>query len=89
MEIEKLKSLKVQAKSMKATFAVGKSGITDSVIQQIVLYIKANKLCKIKYSRAFLDSQQKTKKELSQEIAEKTNTDLIDQVGNIAVFWKR
>ncbi|MGE0793327.1 MAG: YhbY family RNA-binding protein [Candidatus Woesearchaeota archaeon] len=89
IELDKLKSLKIEAKSLKSVINIGKNGLSDTTIEQIKLYIKANKLCKIKLSRNFLDSQELSKKQLAQELAEKTNSELIDQVGNVVVLWKR
>lgn len=85
---EKLKSLKDEAKSIKASIAIGKEGLKDTIINQIKLYVKANKICKVKLSRAFLDAQEMSKKDLAQKITELTNTTLITQIGNVVVVYK-
>ena len=74
IDTDKLKSLKNEAKSIKPSLIVGKSGLSETMIQQIKLYIKSNKLCKVKLSRNFLDSQELTKKEISSELVERTGS---------------
>ena len=86
---EQLKELKNESKSLKASILIGKSGFTENIFTQIKLYIKANKFCKVKISKNFLDSQEVSKKELAQILAKETNSDLIDQIGNVVVLWKR
>ena len=42
------KKLKDQAKAMKPLIQIGKNGLTESVVQQIIRLIKKRKLVKIK-----------------------------------------
>jgi RNA-binding protein len=85
---EKSKSLKDEAKGIKASILIGKEGLKETIINQIKLYIKAHKLCKVKLSRNFLDSQEKSKKDLANELAVLTESNLIDQIGNVVVLYK-
>lgn len=89
MDSDKLKLLKNEAKSLKPSIIIGKNGLSDTTIEQIKLYIKANKICKIKLSRNFLDSQENSKTEIANKLKELTGSELIDQVGFVVVLWKR
>ncbi len=89
MDSDKLKLLKNEAKSLKPAIIIGKNGLSDTTIEQIKLYIKANKICKIKLSRNFLDSQESSKIEIANKLKELTGSELIDQVGFVVVLWKR
>lgn len=86
---EELKKHKDESKELKAALIIGKSGLTENMFEQIRLYLKANKICKIKISRNFLDSTSKSKKEICQEIVDQTNSTLINQVGNVLVVFRR
>jgi putative YhbY family RNA-binding protein len=82
-------TLKSQAMSLKPAVIIGKQGLTENTIEQIRLHLKSNKMTKVKLSRNFLDESELDKKEIAKEIAEKTKSDLIQQVGFIAVYHKR
>jgi RNA-binding protein len=79
-----LKKLKVESRGLEPVVIIGKQGINDSVISHIKHVLKKKKLIKIKLSRGYLDSQLdsgKSRKEIALNIAELTNTILIDSVG--------
>lgn len=86
---EQLSSLKIKAMAIKPFMHIGKNGITDTVLSQIILYLKSNKLGKVKISKSYIDSQELSKKDLAKMIAEKTSSELIHQVGHVIVLFKR
>jgi RNA-binding protein len=61
--------------------------LTDNTIKEIEKQLKKRRLIKIKMLRAFFEG--KNKKEVAKEIAEKTNSILIDSVGFVVVLLKK
>ena len=67
------------------TISIGKSGVKESVIQEIKRQLKDREVVKIRFSKAMsLD-----KKNYINHILEKTNSKLIDFRGNVAVLFKK
>ena len=67
------------------TINIGKSGVKESVIEEIKRQLKAREVVKIRFSKAIsLD-----KKKNIDNIMEKTNSKLIDLRGNVAVIFKK
>ena len=79
--------LKEKAKQLEPMIRIGKNGLTDGVINEIKSQLKSKKLVKIKLLRHFI--QDKDKKMVAKEIAEKTDSVLIDSVGFVVVLHKR
>ena len=83
----KKKDLKEKAKLLEPMIRIGKAGLSDGVIKEIKNQLKKKKMIKIKILRSCL--KEKNKKEVAKELAEKTNSELIDRVGFIAVLRKK
>ena len=66
---------------------IGKSGLTEPVINEIKKQLEKKKLIKIKMLKAFVSG--KDKKEMAREIAEKTGSMLVHNVGFIVVVAKK
>jgi len=81
------KELKAKAKHLQPFLQIGKQTITDNTIEHIKNYLKANKIGKIKFLKSALEQQDK--KELANELAKKTNAEIIDQIGFVVVLYKR
>jgi len=76
---------KINHHEIQPSIRIGKAGITDNVVKQVIALIKKKKVIKVK----FLPSAIKTdKKELVKELAEKTRTRIIHQVGFIVVLQR-
>ncbi|OPY23332.1 MAG: CRS1 / YhbY (CRM) domain protein [Methanobacterium sp. PtaU1.Bin097] len=67
------------------TISIGKSGVKESVIDEIKRQLKAREVVKIRFSR----SMSEDKKNHIKEIIEKTNSKLVDLRGNVAVLFKK
>jgi len=78
--------LKERAKTLEPVIRIGKNGFTENIIKEIKKQLNKKKLIKIKFLRAFISD--KNKKEIAKEIAQKTNSRLIDQVGFVVVLYK-
>ena len=76
-----------KAKNIQPILRLGKAGVTEGAIEEIRRQLRKRKLIKIKLLKSALDG--KNKKELAQEIADKTKSELIHQVGSVIVLSKK
>ncbi len=72
------KELKGEGTAIKPSMHIGKGGLTDGVVEEVKIQIKANKLVKIKV----LASSAQEKKELAEELARRSGTRLVEVRGN-------
>lgn len=77
---------KLKAKALEPVIRIGKNGLTENTIKEIKKQLNKKKLIKVKLLRAFISD--KNKKEVAKEIAQKTNSQLIDLVGFVIVLYK-
>jgi RNA-binding protein len=80
------KELKSKAMLLEPIINIGKGGLTDSVIEEIKVQLKRKKLIKVKFLKSALIK--KDKKELAQELVDKTNAQLIHKVGFVVILYK-
>jgi RNA-binding protein len=78
--------IKLRAKALGPLLRIGKNGLTEGSINEIKLMLKKRGLIKIKLLRSFTEG--KDKKESAKEIAEKTDSILVESLGNIVVLSK-
>ena len=78
-----IRKLKAAAQRMKATFKVGKAGLSPQFLQSVDEGLKHHELIKVKF-----DEFKDQKKELAPVLAEKTASHLIMQVGNVVVLYR-
>lgn len=76
--------LKAQAHHLKPVIQLGAKGLTEAVIEETKVALKAHELIKIKISGQEKDDR----KEIAQEICEQIDADLVQLIGNIAVIYK-
>lgn len=78
--------LRSLANNIDAIFQIGKSGISDNLIKQLSDALEARELIKI----SVLESAPDSARDLGNEIAEATNSTLVQVVGNkITLFRQR
>lgn len=87
--MEKLKGsqrkyLRGLAHKLKPVVQVGKLGLTEELLTAVREALDAHELIKLKFME-FKDE----KAALSQEIADKTDSELIGRIGNIAMFYRQ
>ena len=66
---------------------VGRNGLTDAIFNELTDQLNKRKLVKIKANKGILEGSS-DRTSLFSEIAEKTESILVSQRGNVAVFWK-
>jgi RNA-binding protein len=79
--------LRRNAKHLEPIVRIGKSGISENMVEEINKNLKKRKLIKIKFLASSLKGDDK--KKLINLIAHKTNSEIIESVGNIVVLYKR
>lgn len=77
--------LKAQASTISPIFQIGKSGISINLINQLNDALEARELIKI----SVLETAPETVKSLAQEISEKTNSTLVQTIGNKIILYRQ
>ncbi|MEN6330730.1 MAG: ribosome assembly RNA-binding protein YhbY [Smithella sp.] len=78
------KNLRSQAHHLKPIVMVGRNGVSEQLIASVDAALKDHELIKVK----FLDFKEE-KKEISEEIATITKSEVAGIIGNIAIFYRR
>jgi len=81
------KEIREKAKALEPVVRIGKSGLTDSVVGEIKKQIKQKGMIKVKMLKSFVGG--KDKKESAMELAEKTESSLVQRVGFVVVLSKK
>ena len=81
------KKLREEARLLEPVIRIGKNGLTDSVAEEIKKQLKKKGLIKVKMLKGFLGN--KDRKLAAREVAEKTNSVLVDNVGFVVVLLKK
>jgi RNA-binding protein len=76
--------LRSQAHHLKPLVIIGRSGINEQLTGAVDLALKDHELIKIKFGEF-----KEGKKELSAEIAEATESEVVGMIGNIAIFYRQ
>jgi len=83
----KPQNIKSKAKLLPAIMQIGKSGLTESVIDEVKTQLKNKKLIKVKFFRTAI--KDKDKKMLFNELADKTKSEIVYKVGFVVVLYKK
>ncbi len=78
------KHLRAQAHHLKPLVIIGAKGVTAQLIGSVDLALKDHELIKIKFGEF-----KEAKKEISEEIAQKTKSELAGLIGNIAILYRQ
>lgn len=81
---KKVKYLKACAHSMKPVVLIGKNGLSQAVLNAIDEVLLCHELIKIK----FIDCKEE-RKELAQQIVEKTGSALVTMIGNVLIIYRQ
>ena len=79
--------LRSKAKTLDPIVRIGKSGLSDSMVEEINKNLLKRGLIKIKLLASAYDKKEKA--DLINSILEKTNSELIESVGNVVVIYKK
>ena len=79
------KKLRARCHSLKPVVIIGQTGITDAVIREIDASLEHHELLKIRVNAA----DRSERKSFLEQISQKTNSDLIANVGHTACFYRK
>jgi len=91
---ERTKKLRAEARLIQPAVQIGKNGVTDGTIVFISHELEQRHLVKVKLLSAALPlsteahSAREQKRALAADIAARTKSKVIDQVGNVLVFYR-
>ena len=77
------RDLKARAQKLEPIVKLGHAGLTDGFVRSLDAALAQHGLVKMKFT-AFKEE----KHELAPQIAERTNSEMVMQVGNVAVFYR-
>ncbi|MBD3610669.1 MAG: ribosome assembly RNA-binding protein YhbY [Gammaproteobacteria bacterium] len=80
-----IRFLRKQAHSLKPVVLTGQHGITEGVLNEIDLALEHHELIKVRISA----SDREERKEMINEICEKTSAELIQSIGHIAALFRQ
>ena len=87
MNTKEKSALRSNAKKLQPILRIGKSGLTVSVVKEIEKLLEKRNLVKIKLLGSSITND--GKKELINKISLITNSELIDNVGNVFVIYRK
>lgn len=76
--------LKKQVHHIKPVVSLGQAGLTEPVLVEIELALDHHELIKVKIAASDRDARD----EVIAVIASRTQSDLIDRIGNVAAFYR-
>ena len=74
----------VETHSLPILVRIGKAGVTPTIIEEIKRQVRKNRVIKVKFLAG--NAAGKDKKAFARDLAAKTNTKLVAQVGFVAVL---
>ncbi len=78
------KYLRGEAHHLKPLVLIGAKGVTDQLLGSVNQALKDHELIKIKFGEF-----KEAKKEISEEIAQATKSELVGLIGNVAILYRR
>tara|TARA_B100000700_G_C14565096_1_gene632927 strand:+ start:369 stop:623 length:255 start_codon:yes stop_codon:yes gene_type:complete len=81
------KNLKREIQDLKITVRIGFNGIKESLLLEIIDQLKSRKMIKLKANKGVLDGS--SRKTFWDDLAKRTDSKVINQIGNVAVFMKK
>jgi RNA-binding protein len=78
------RDLKARAQRLEAMLRLGHAGLTDGFVKSMDDALTSHGLVKMKFT-----DHKEEKKTLAPQIAERTGSELVMQVGHVAVFFRR
>lgn len=76
-----------KSKALSPMLWIGKNGITDALILELIKLLKKKKLIKIKLLRNFVEEN--NKKEVAKILAQKTKSEIVDIIGFTITLYRR
>ena len=78
------KALEKQAHDLNPVVIIGQHGVTENLLKMVEDSLKAHELIKVKFNEYKDD-----KREYSEDIANRTDSNLVRVIGNVAIFYRQ
>ena len=78
------KKLKAQAHALNPVVMIGQAGLTHEVLKEINIALDVHELIKVR-----IRAERDERREMSQQIAESTQAENIQSIGQISVFYRK
>ena len=78
------RALKSRAQRLDTTVRLGHSGVTEAWLKSLDTELMVHELVKVRFT-----DQKADRKQLAPEIAEKSGSELVTLVGNVAVLFRK
>lgn len=78
------KILEKQAHNLNPVVIIGQHGVTENLLKMVEDSLKAHELIKVKFNEYKDD-----KREYSEDIANRTDSNLVRVIGNVAIFYRQ
>ena len=78
--------LRKQAQALQPVLRIGKLGLTEGIMNEIILQLKKKNMIKIKLLKSTLDG--KNRADIINEVVEKSNSKLVSKTGNVFTIAK-
>lgn len=78
------KALEKQAHDLNPVVIIGQHGVTENLLKMVEDSLKTHELIKVKFNEYKDD-----KREYSEDIANRTDSNLVRVIGNVAIFYRQ
>ena len=75
-------------REFKVTLRIGRSGLTDAMFEELNAQLRSRKVVKVKMNKGLVEERSQ-RRIVFEEIAERTNSILVDARGNVAIYWRK
>lgn len=79
--------LKKRGKLLQPILQIGKNGLSEGTLALIDRELEQKELIKIKILKS--STEETNKKEIAKEISQKTQSQIIEQIGNVVVIYRK
>lgn len=81
---QQIRQYRAQAHSLKPVVLLGNKGMTDAVLVEVDNALNHHELIKVK-----IPAEREDRQQIAREIADKMQAELIQEIGQIAVFYRK
>lgn len=82
-----IKEQRTKAHVLHPSMQIGKSGLTEGLVSELKEQLKSKKLIKVKFMKSFIEG--KDRKQVAIDLAKKTDSVIVLQVGNTVTLAKK
>ena len=75
-------------REFKVTLRIGRSVLTDAMFEELDAQLRSRKVVKVKMNKGLVEERSQ-RTIVFEEIAERTNSILVDARGNVAIYWRK